>query len=293
MATANIQKVPQLNGNWRNPFGVSFLVHLLILAILWTASDKSVRPVVDENASKITWIEVDPLTDPKNRMVQTSPGQKVDQAPKEAFLGERNQVVDRETVSQNKVQTAARAETNAGQEKTGEQKSASRHAQPNLSKLGVALAPPPKAREIASLEQERLSAVSGTFGGPSDYVKGFKESDRTSLNTQEFVFFGYFQRIRERLDLSWNRSLKDQLGKLYKRGRTLASEMDHVTQTVVTLNAEGAVIRVQIIGESGTEDLDSAAVEAFNQAGPFPNPPRGILNATGEVKIRWDFVLRT
>jgi protein TonB len=38
-------------------------------------------------------------------------------------------------------------------------------------------------------------------------------------------------------------------------------------------------------------DLDSAAVEAFRQAAPFPNPPKGMVEADGTIKIRWDFVL--
>ena len=42
-----------------------------------------------------------------------------------------------------------------------------------------------------------------------------------------------------------------------------------------------------------THDLDEAAIRAFNRAGPFPNPPNGLLQETGSVDIRWDFILRT
>jgi protein TonB len=50
-------------------------------------------------------------------------------------------------------------------------------------------------------------------------------------------------------------------------------------------------MRVQVVGESGVKDLDDAAVEAFRAAEPFPNPPKGIVDADGTIKINWDFIL--
>src|SRR5690606_6387431 len=82
------------------------------------------------------------------------------------------------------------------------------------------------------------------------------------------------------------------LEKYFYRGRQLASDVDYTTQLLVSLDDQGRVIRVQIIGASGTRDLDEAAVKAFNEAGPFPNPPTGLVK-NGQVHVRWDFVLRT
>ena len=62
---------------------------------------------------------------------------------------------------------------------------------------------------------------------------------------------------------------------------------------LVTLDNDGQIVRVQVVTESGTSDLDDAAIKAFNDAGPFPNPPKGLIGAAGKVAIRWDFVLRT
>ena len=53
------------------------------------------------------------------------------------------------------------------------------------------------------------------------------------------------------------------------------------------------VVRVQLLEESGAVDLDSAAVGALNKAGPYPNPPKGLLDENGNAQIRWDFVLKT
>jgi TonB family protein len=113
------------------------------------------------------------------------------------------------------------------------------------------------------------------------------------LNTREFVFYGYFQRIRERLDHAWEKSLRDHLQKYFYRGRQLASETDYMTQLLVSLDKDGRITKVQIIGNSGTTELDEAATKAFNDAGPFPNPPTGLVDNRGQVLVRWDFVLKT
>ena len=38
---------------------------------------------------------------------------------------------------------------------------------------------------------------------------------------------------------------------------------------------------------------DQYSVDAFQKAGPFPNPPKGIVEDDGFVRIRWDFILKT
>jgi TonB family protein len=62
---------------------------------------------------------------------------------------------------------------------------------------------------------------------------------------------------------------------------------------IIHLNDQGVLIRVQVVGQSGVSDLDDAAVEAFKAAAPFPNPPKGIVDGDGTIKIRWDFVLES
>lgn len=227
----------------------------------------------------------------KQRIVQTTPGRAVEQAPEGAHLGERNQVVDRQTVSRTrKIQIgqtpkATGSSANPTQAAPAPQAAAS----PRLGSLGLAMLPKPATERLRAPEWRSADA-----GAPaSDFIRGMRESDATALNTREYVFYGYFQRIRERLDLAWNASLKDQLGRLYRSGRQLASDMEHKTEVLVTLNGSGEVVRVQLLEESGTRDLDDAAIGAFNQAGPFPNPPKGIVDAEGLIRIRWDFVLRS
>jgi hypothetical protein len=49
---------------------------------------------------------------------------------------------------------------------------------------------------------------------------------------------------------------------------------------------------VKILGASGVKELDDAAVESFNHAGPFPNPPKDLL-INDVATIEWGFVVNS
>jgi protein TonB len=93
------------------------------------------------------------------------------------------------------------------------------------------------------------------------------------------------------LNQHWGPKVREKVNQLYKQGRSIASSEDKVTKLLITLNKGGVLIKVQVIGDSGIRDLDEAAVEAFRAAAPFPNPPPGIVDPDGMIKIRWDFIL--
>jgi protein TonB len=263
-------------------------------------------------SKKLTWIEVEPIrkkrekendSKPKTRVVQTTPGEKVDKALPDSYLGWQNQVVDKQTVSKQKTTVVGANQNNSNQsslenkESNQNHKTSSEQSNKNnvtktegvkaLSNLGVPLLPPPSQRMADRPEWATPGAR------PQDFVEGVAESDRTALNTKEYVFYGYFQRIRERLDKAWVPILRQRLISYYKTGRRLAESTSHVTKVLVILNEKGEITRVQMVSESGTRDLDDAAVNAFNKAGPFPNPPKGIIDRNREIKIPWDFVLKT
>jgi TonB family protein len=85
--------------------------------------------------------------------------------------------------------------------------------------------------------------------------------------------------------------VREKVKIIYRQGRSIASAKDRVTQVLVTLDSKGELIKVDILSPSGVEALDAAAVEAFRAAAPFPNPPKGMVEPDGTIKIRWDFVL--
>jgi protein TonB len=234
----------------------------------------------------------------KNQVVQTEKTTRTKDAAPNAFLGEQTQRVDHQTVSTPKTGTAPKR----AQSKPVVAEKTERPAAPKtplitatgaLAKYGIEISagkensPKPPAA-VNPIEEGSLTAQAR-----GEYVKGFKAGEQTMLNTREFVFYGYFQRIRQRLDRAWEKSLRERLAKYFYRGRQLASETDYMTQLLVSLDKEGRITKVQIIGNSGTTELDEAATKAFNDAGPFPNPPSGLVDPKGQVFVRWDFVLKT
>jgi TonB family protein len=278
----------------RSSISLSIAVHVLFFlfcSFLLSRQTSVVSP------SKMTWVELQPdvskhlekkNAEVRRQIVQSVKAEKTKEAPDQAFLGEQNQRVDRQTVGRQRMPVmGAQQEAPRAKPKTPEQELAEIGREKPLSKFGLPIIPSGGERTPAA---ERWAEQGRS---PQDYVKGIRESDRTALNTKEFIFFGYFQRIRERLDRAWVPILRQRLTKFYRSGRQLASDRDHTTRVLVILNKGGEIVRVRIMGESGTRDLDDAAVRAFNEAGPFPNPPKGIVNATGEIEIPWEFVLKT
>lgn len=124
-----------------------------------------------------------------------------------------------------------------------------------------------------------------------DHLKDVQTGMQTMLSTREFVYYSYYNRIKDKLRQYWEPKIKEKFEKVMRQGRRIAGEGDKVTKVIIILDEKGTLIRVQVLNASGVQDLDDAAIEAFRAAAPFPNPPKGIVEQDGTIKIRWDFVL--
>lgn len=146
--------------------------------------------------------------------------------------------------------------------------------------------------------QDSQAAQNGSARGDEsttpDRIEQVEMSLKTQLNTKEYKYYGYYQRIKTQLNQFWQPEVKQKVSRLMTQGRTIASDSNNkVTKLIIVLNDTGTLVKVQVIGESGIRDLDEAAVDAFRQAAPFPNPPRGMVENDGTIKIRWDFVVES
>lgn len=153
---------------------------------------------------------------------------------------------------------------------------------PSFRKLPVL--PDPTEAEVAAGDGREASAT-------DDHLKDVPTGLQTMLSTREFVYYSYYNRIKDKLRQHWEPKIKEKFERIVRQGRTIASEGDKITKVIIILDERGTLIRVQVVSRSGVTDLDDAAVEAFRAAAPFPNPPKGIVEEDGTIKIRWDFVL--
>lgn len=124
-----------------------------------------------------------------------------------------------------------------------------------------------------------------------DHLKDVPTGMQTMLSTREFVYYSYYNRIKDKLRQYWEPKIKEKFERVVRQGRHIATEGDKITKVIIILDDRGTLIKVQVLSASGVQDLDDAAVEAFRAAAPFPNPPKGIVEDDGTIKIRWDFVL--
>lgn len=286
--------------------GLSILFHFFLFLILYfTPAQITPAP---ENTVFIDLSALPPPPDlakeqeaaKKMQIVQSERAEN-DVAPKDAkFLGERSQTVQEETRAKN---------VDLFQKGSAAQKMGGKGQALSLKDLAPAKTiAPPTQREIDGFkkEQEKMAKAETGDGRPvgeetpgaatNDYLKDTKDSNRTMLNTKEFVYYSYYHRIRQKLEVAWNSKLRATLGSYsngMNGGRQLASEKNYVTGVIVVLDRNGKVTGVQMLERSGAHDLDQAAVDAFNEAGPFPDPPTGLVDEKGEIKIRWDFILQS
>jgi protein TonB len=225
--------------------------------------------------------------DHSKAIVQKSEGQEADQAKKNAYLSDRTRVVNEERSAKNAGEVTSRSKTTA---KTTAEKA--QNSKPvSLSDLGLKISPKTDTEYKDQRNWAKSELGESIQGG--QYIKGMKEGEVSALNTKEFVFYSYFERVRRQLDQAWQPMVRANIEKIVRTGRRLASDSDYVTRTLVVLNLKGDIVKIQVLEESGTMDLDQAAVNALNRAGPYPNPPKGLVDEMGLVKIRWDFMLKT
>lgn len=305
----------------RDPIAVfvllSILIHVTVVIILLIKDDAqnpqsqnvveiqyiptppapAVAAVTDEAAEKKKKERAD-IIPVKNKVVEQDK-QINDEIDKTTdLLSKFNQRVEQETKAAitGKFENSAKAgkeEQGSAQGKkesddTEVQKSAANKREkgelPDLRALSpkFALNPGQKAPEIVE---------TGERSANDDYLKDVKTGMQTLLSTREFVYYTYYARIKDAIRQHWEPNVREKVKVIFRQGRTIASSKDRVTQVLVTLNGDGELVRVDVLTQSGVETLDSAAVEAFREAAPFPNPPKGMIEKDGTIKIRWDFVL--
>jgi len=272
------------------------------------------------------------------QVVDVAPSGK-DEPPKESrFVSERNNTVEKETISryrkpgyenvlprptQDKVPGASPLERPVVQESGGDTrrpgapgKSGPRE-EPSASGEKLALNLDPQGSMRPKEDRPRSSAAPGEegqggeggsgaqrpkpvlapsaafydklSGGPApDHVEDVDVGESTFLNTREWKYAGYFNRIKQAVASTWDPNTplraRDPTGERF-------AYKDRTTVVAVTLNDQGSLTEVHVARTSGVDFLDQTALEAFRKAQPFVNPPRGLADSHGEIRFTFGFYL--
>lgn len=154
---------------------------------------------------------------------------------------------------------------------------------------------PRKKRAAASLSALGIkNGVKNKTGlsANNDFVEDVPLGDMTALNTVEYKYYGFYHRIKQKLEQYWGNSIQKKAEALWKSGRRLPASKNRITSLQITIDDKGNIVRINVKGSSGVRELDEAAIESFNKAGPFPNPPSGMMK-NGIATIEWGFVVKS
>ena len=238
----------------------------------------------------------------KRQIVQSEDSESTDKK-KDAFLGEKDRSFDRQTVAKN-IDTFKRTAqgdssvTQKSQTKVSEVKKKADIKNLKLSDFGIASGDPTPHKLSRSPASESVKGMKNGdpfaqgLSATNDYVEEVTLGDFTHLNTVEYKFYGFYHRIRQKLEQFWGKSIQEKAESIFRSGRRLPASDNLITSLQVTLNEKGEIVHVKILGASGVKELDDAAIESFNQAGPFPNPPKELL-VNGKATIDWGFVVKS
>lgn len=242
----------------------------------------------------------------KRQIVQSEDSASKEKPKTPAYLSDKDRQFDRETLSK-----SVDVFKNAGKGNAAKTQKASKELaavqQPKksdiknikLSDLGMAMNEPmPKEVRRAPASVETLGGLengdpnSQGLSSTNDYVQEVALGDFTHLNTVEFKFYGFYHRIRQKLEQFWGKSIQEKAANIFRSGRRLPAGEDLITSLQITMNEKGEIVKVKVLGASGVKELDDAAIDSFNQAGPFPNPPKDLL-VNGMATIEWGFVVKS
>lgn len=271
---------------------LSAVFHIGLMAIVF------VLPKIQQELTPVEVVLVTPeeinkpeFEDKAKRIVETDEKNANEMLTEKAkYLSAKNNTVEKETqakLGDTFKNAQAVAQKTVAAQKTKKASKANKESQSSLF-----------GEKFNAYDAMEKSAQNGLNRGiesiATDKLENVEQSLKTQLNTKEYKYYGYYQRIKNQLNQFWQPEVKQKVSRLMTKGRTIASDSNNkVTKLIIVLNDAGTLVKVQVIGESGVRDLDDAAVEAFRQAAPFPNPPKGMVEHDGTIKIRWDFVVES
>lgn len=263
------------NIQFRKFFFTVFLLHIILLLVTLRVPLQIKKEMNEGAILKIKIYDRPDIFD-KKQVVQSDDPLEEKTPAKTKYLSDKNRQFDRQTRAHNR----GTFSSSGGGNKTIK-----------LSDLGAYRSEhDPFKAMIKNVKNKEIKEHQTS--STNDYLENIPLGDITALNTEEFKYYGFYFRIKQKLEQFWGRSIQETAEVMASAGRRLATDNQHVTSLQITLDELGEIIRIRVVDTSGVKELDDAAIEAFNQAGPFPNPPKGLI-VDGKVILEWGFVVKS
>jgi TonB family protein len=139
------------------------------------------------------------------------------------------------------------------------------------------------ASSSAGDEMRGVEAPVAATGGaaPNDNLQDVPAGDGTFLNTREWRYAGFFNRVKQAVSAKWDPQTQ-------MKKHAVMSERTTVVQ--VALRPDGSLADVFVSKGSGYDSLDREAMAAFERAAPFPNPPQQLVEG-GYIRFAFSFAI--
>ena len=155
---------------------------------------------------------------------------------------------------------------------------------------------PQKAQKEKSLDTNGLEAFTPNYKGTQPGVSTLGETlpkevsigSFTALNTNRYLYYSFFARIEELIRFRWESGVQRSIDSTPPS--TFNSRTNSwVTNLEIWIKPNGEYHSAHLMKESGFRGFDQAAVQAFIQAGVFPNPPKEMIESDGLIKLKYTF----
>jgi TonB family protein len=123
-------------------------------------------------------------------------------------------------------------------------------------------------------------------GGSVDHLEDVDNGDETALSSKRWIYASFFNRLKRQVAQNWDP------GSVWRRSDpngTVYGFKTRVTEVRVSLSKRGELSKIVVTAPCGVTDLDDEAVRAFHAAGPFPNPPEGLVAKDNLITFAFSF----
>lgn len=277
----------------------SAIVHALLLAAIWWTAQET-PPVTPPQVLRTEMISPQELA----RRVQVAPRASAPQADivetesvatkardaKARFRSDRTNRVEQETVAPGfgSAHGADPLSVFRPSPPKPTTPSESKADDVRLKKLGLGdalLAPPvpPAAKPEPASGQTRLGR-----GSMDALPKDIAVGARTLLNTDEYVYASFFNRVKAELGPRWEPFIRRIL---YEQGKRIR-QGTYFTNADLYLSPAGQIERVEIVESSGVGAFDEAARQASLRLPLIPNLPAPLKEGGGNYRMRLGFIVQ-
>lgn len=160
------------------------------------------------------------------------------------------------------------------------------HSQyPDPSRLDATPQPSPNYLEMLPTFKELRQME---LPGNNDHLEDVQKDSMTQLNASQWRFASFFTRVKQQVSRIWNPALAV---KRYDPRGLLVNNRSYLTELSITIDNTGSLLATKIIKKSGVNFLDDEAVNAFETAAPFLNPPHAMFEGKERYTFQFGFYL--